>query len=335
MSLRFERSLSGHANWVRTAAWSPDGASIVSGAEDSTVRVWDANTGVCTGVLYDFASPVTCVAWSPDGHTIAAGGAEGAIKLWDARAPSRSLLQHYAAHEGGGGVASIAWHSQGGAILSTGAADGTAKIWDVAEGHALYTVRGHRAPTVYAGSFAPGGELFATAGGDGAVLVWRADLSATAGAEGGAAAATEVAAAIKSVAAIGGGSSAAAPVVPKSPSSARPTNSAPPGGSPAPFRAAPISVASSKTSAAVATAPSAQQPVTSAAILEAEPSLGMAMHYIASQLERIDVAVRALNDRMGSTERAIAELRGDDALFGARASAARSRMPAVLREPTA
>jgi centriolar protein POC1 len=332
MSLRFERSLSGHANWVRTAAWSPDGAAIVSGAEDSTVRVWDANTGVCTGVLYDFASPVTCVAWSPDGHTIAAGGAEGVIKLWDARAPSRSLLQHYAAHDGAGGVASIAWHPQGGAIVSTGAADGTAKIWDVAEGHALYTVRGHRAPAVNAGSFAPGGELFATAGGDGAVLVWRADLSATAGGGEGA----EVAAAIKSVA-IGGGSSAAAAAaaLPKSPSSARPlTNSAPPGGSPAPFRAAPVTSSKTSTAVAATTAPAAQQPVTSAAILEAEPSLGMAMHYIASQLERIDVAVRALNDRMGSTERAIAELRGDDALFGARASAARSRMPAVLREPT-
>lgn len=340
LSLRFERSLSGHANWVRAAAWSPDSSSLFSGAEDSTARVWDAATGVCTGVLYDFASPVTCAAWSPDGRTLAAGSAEGAIKLWDARAPARILIQHYAAHTGG--VASVAWHPSGGALLSTGAQDGTAKICDVAEGHVLYTVRGHRSAGVPAGAFAPGGDIFATAGGDGAVLIWRANFEAMAGtsAARGESADAEINATLRAIA---GGSAvvaaqatnvaSAAAAVPSSPS-ASPRLAQPHGGSPRP---ATVPTEKPLKSSPTATGRSVQNshpaPINSTAILEAEPSLGMAMHYIASQLERIHDSIATLGDRVSATERGIAELRGADALNDARASGVRSRVPNILREP--
>ena len=33
---------SAHSGWVRSVAFSPDGASIVSGSDDKTIKVWDA-----------------------------------------------------------------------------------------------------------------------------------------------------------------------------------------------------------------------------------------------------------------------------------------------------
>ena len=54
-----------------SVAFSPDGKRIVSGSEDQTVRVWDAETGeVVLGPLQSHSSPVYSVAFSPDGKRI-------------------------------------------------------------------------------------------------------------------------------------------------------------------------------------------------------------------------------------------------------------------------
>ena len=39
-------SLQGHTYWAKSVAFSPDGRHIVSGSDDTTIRVWDAQTGV-------------------------------------------------------------------------------------------------------------------------------------------------------------------------------------------------------------------------------------------------------------------------------------------------
>jgi WD40 repeat protein len=61
-----------HAVTVHAVAWSPDGARLATGGEDSVVRIWDASTGAqertvpgCSGTTIDD------LAWSPDGARIA------------------------------------------------------------------------------------------------------------------------------------------------------------------------------------------------------------------------------------------------------------------------
>ncbi len=31
-----------HSNWIRSVAFSPDGTKIVSGSDDTTIKVWDS-----------------------------------------------------------------------------------------------------------------------------------------------------------------------------------------------------------------------------------------------------------------------------------------------------
>ena len=79
--------LQGHAEGVTSVAFSPDGKYIVSGSEDTTIRMWDAQTGKL--VLDPFeghTDDVNSVAFSPDGKYIVSGSWDKTIRLWDALA---------------------------------------------------------------------------------------------------------------------------------------------------------------------------------------------------------------------------------------------------------
>merc|ERR1711924_517797 len=68
-----EQNLTGHADFVWTVAWSPDGLHLASGSYDNTIKIWTASTGVCTGTLQGHTKLVSSVAWSPDGWHLASG----------------------------------------------------------------------------------------------------------------------------------------------------------------------------------------------------------------------------------------------------------------------
>ena len=54
-----ECTLTGHSDPVYSVAYSPDGKHIVTGSEDSTVKVWDSQTGKeVTVLLCD--RPIVC-----------------------------------------------------------------------------------------------------------------------------------------------------------------------------------------------------------------------------------------------------------------------------------
>lgn len=76
-------NLRGHQQLVTDAAFLPDGRLMTSSL-DSTVRIWDIETGEQLE-CYDWKiGPVSSVAVSPDGAIAAAGGSgENQIVLWD------------------------------------------------------------------------------------------------------------------------------------------------------------------------------------------------------------------------------------------------------------
>jgi len=63
------RELRGHSRGVRALAWSPDGRSVASGADDGSVRLWNAETGA-SQILHQHDDAVRGVAFSRDGRFV-------------------------------------------------------------------------------------------------------------------------------------------------------------------------------------------------------------------------------------------------------------------------
>ena len=65
-----------------SVCFSPDGNQLASGSEDSTVRLWDAETGACLKTLEGHDSTVFSVRFSPNGRMVLSGSSDRKVRLW-------------------------------------------------------------------------------------------------------------------------------------------------------------------------------------------------------------------------------------------------------------
>jgi WD40 repeat protein len=112
-------------------SYSPNGYHIVTGSDDKTIRIWDAETGAAVGEpLKGHTLGVWSVAYSPDGRHIISGSDDSTIRIWDAEtgaAVGKPLEGHT------NGVLSVAYSPDGRHIIS-GSDDSTIRIWDAETG---------------------------------------------------------------------------------------------------------------------------------------------------------------------------------------------------------
>jgi WD40 repeat protein len=160
-------ALAGHADGTWAAAFSPDGKTVATGGREwDVIRLFDAASGKESAVFKGDAGRIKALAFSPDGKTLASAGncnrtdlRPGRLVLWDMAAGGKeraALRGHTAA------VADVAF-SPDGKSLASASWDGTVRLWDMATGKELLTIKAH--PEAYAVRFTPDGKALVSGGG--------------------------------------------------------------------------------------------------------------------------------------------------------------------------
>lgn len=105
----------GHTGTVTSLCFTIDG-QLVSGSEDTTVRVWDGRSGQELFVRRGHYGPVGCVAIQPETGLIYSGSDDITIKAW--RAEKSQESEAYPLHKGA--ATAVAFSPDGAALVSVG-----------------------------------------------------------------------------------------------------------------------------------------------------------------------------------------------------------------------
>jgi WD40 repeat protein len=167
---------SGDENWIRHAAWSPDGSQVATAKINGEIFIWDFATGtLVTRLLHGDGVFIDEVEWSPDGSKLASAGEDTSTWVWDAR--SWEHLLTLKGHEPPASIWSVSWSPDSRYLLTTsgydeiGALDTTARIWDGENGEERLVLRGHTRAVIW-GTWSPDGSRVATASSDDTTRVW-------------------------------------------------------------------------------------------------------------------------------------------------------------------
>lgn len=149
------RTLKGHTVGVTSVVLTADGRRAVSGSADQTLKVWDVVTGECSDPYEGHGARISSLVVTPDGRRAVSGSYDRTLKVWNiATGKCLYTLKGHDVRKFGTGayrqiresldplIHSVAMTSDGGRAVS-GADDGMLKVWELATGKCLHTMKGH------------------------------------------------------------------------------------------------------------------------------------------------------------------------------------------------
>jgi len=158
------KKLEGHAEEVKSVAFSLDGRWAASGGIDQTARIWDLTTGKEDKILRGHSKQIWAVGFHPNGRQVFTASWDATARLWDMK--SGTEVKRFSHRLDLNGLAL----SRDGGTLMTGSDDHNVYLWNTATGEEIRSIPGHTG-FVYAVAFAPDGRHLASGSVDKSVRV--------------------------------------------------------------------------------------------------------------------------------------------------------------------
>ena len=135
-------------------------------ADDSTARIWDANTGEEL-LRYEGPDAVYPAFWSPDGNQVLLNFGLSTVGAIVDASNGEEIIEF---NEHSNSINWAEW-SRDGSLIASGATDGPTLVWDSATGEVLSEFSGHTIGIEYV-AWSPDNNQIITASGDGTAKVW-------------------------------------------------------------------------------------------------------------------------------------------------------------------
>ena len=120
------KTFKGHADTVRSVAFSPDGRWALSGSADETLRLWELSKGRCVRTFKDHTDSINSVAFAPDSRWALSGSRDKTVRLWELS--TGRCLRTFERHTDE--VNSVTFSLDGRWALS-GSKDKTLRLWEL------------------------------------------------------------------------------------------------------------------------------------------------------------------------------------------------------------
>lgn len=159
----------GHFDSINALTYSPDGARVVTLADDGKIKIWDVVSGFCLATFEEHNSAVTLVQFAKKGQVLFSASLDGTVRAWDL-IRFRNFRTFTASER-------LQFNSlavdPSGEVVCAGSMDSfEIQVWSVQTAQLLDTLAGHEGP-ISALAFGVENSTLASASWDKTIRIWN------------------------------------------------------------------------------------------------------------------------------------------------------------------